>query len=938
MPTFNISEISARQLIQSHSALNPERKGLSPSFRRKLFLHQDGFILTMVVGALQEKALLDMFLDRWALTVGEITRRISINRGYLHVAMRCLAQQGWFTRSGVAGTDELSYKITDIGMAASVFFPVYARVAKFLRKYLPLEKSLLLDQSSADLDAFTLIIENATSGWGLRQMLAPPATPKMIDFIRQHLDGNLVVAIMTGLLNAGYLDVCWRSLSERRGLALSLRFLDYLGWINLGRHEWTEEGLIARENVLHYGMVGSYFPMLVDLPRILYGGSVHRTHINPGDVESHVDRRLNVLASGAAHHKYFMDADEIFIDIFNREPIGDQPSFVADCGCGDGSWLKHIYNVVRTRTKRGQDFSQYPLLVIGTDYNEPALEITRRVLKQSSIPSLALFGDVTDPGRLAQDLGRYGIDIRDGLHIRSFIDHNRCYSGTPQINNYELRTPTSGAYVDETGNLIPNRLLEMDLIEFLKRWRPYVSNHGLILLEAHCVAPYVAARHLGDTHNIVFDTYHGFSHQYPADFEAFIEAAEMAGLKAVLYHQRRYPSRKPFVSISINRLLVCNEESPIPTSALPLKRLAEWKPSDTQGIEDGEALHRLLYDAGDINKPKRWCAASTGLLIMSVLRLLNALFDQIQSGKRPPRISIVDYGTGTGLATIEVLRACNETGLIRRLEVCEIDFKIHLLDIPSSWYAKGYQLLKDCPYVSFHSIKSPQTGKFLSMTEILGGTEVDIIIASMVFHLIPQHAIPKLFKGFSEVLNEGGALIWNSPDIGPSNHDSVLFHEPNRCLRKRLLELVECPERIDEILSRLSPVELEEYQSLKARLWQTHGKLTPKKKIAAAAVANRQILPTPTDISYLEEELNQYFSGEVFNKSFEMLAADSVDTMLIPSNQRYLIEIEDNDLRQRLIRLLMIHEIMPRYHDSDAGTAYGFSVHWSFGEHYLRPA
>jgi hypothetical protein len=203
-----------------------------------------------------------------------------------------------------------------------------------------------------------------------------------------------------------------------------------------------------------------------------------------------------------------------------------------------------------TRTKRGKHLAQYPLLMVGADYNTVAQEVARKTLADARIPSLVLFGDITDPIRFARDLRQHGLDIRRGLHVRAFIDHNRRYQ-RPERNR-TLSSPSTGAYIDDDGATIPNHLLEEDLVSFLERWVPYVGRHGLVLLEAHCVDPRIASRHAGETHNIVFDTYHGFSLQYPIDFETFMEAAWTAGLDPVLYHQKRYPSRRPFVSISNN--------------------------------------------------------------------------------------------------------------------------------------------------------------------------------------------------------------------------------------------------------------------------------------------------------------------------------------------------------------------------------------------------
>jgi hypothetical protein len=359
-----------------------------------------------------------------------------------------------------------------------------------------------------------------------------------------------------------------------------------------------------------------------------------------------------------------------------------------------------------TRTKRGKHLAQYPLLMVGADYNTVAQEVARKTLADARIPSLVLFGDITDPIRFARDLRQHGLDIRRGLHVRAFIDHNRRYQ-RPERNR-TLSSPSTGAHIDDDGATIPNHLLEEDLVSFLERWVPYVGRHGLVLLEAHCVDPRIASRHAGETHNIVFDTYHGFSLQYPIDFETFMEAAWTAGLDPVLHHQKRYPSRRPFVSISNNYFTTQKTDCPIPDGSV--QRDGGWQPDGSENLADGEALHRLLYHDGDLRRPKGWCANATAILVRKALIRIEECLDQVRAGLRTPEITIMDYGTGTGFAVIELLKACKDRGLLRQLDKCGVKFEINMLDIPSGWFAKGYELLKECRYVRFASIRSPANG------------------------------------------------------------------------------------------------------------------------------------------------------------------------------------------------------------------------------------
>ena len=103
---------------------------------------------------------------------------------------------------------------------------------------------------------------------------------------------------------------------------------------------FTEKGRVACEFTLHYGLTLSYLPLFLQLPRLLFDSVKNITHRERGQEETHVERTLNVLASGVAHRRYFEDADAIIREVFNREPIAEQPRFVADMGCGDGVWLE----------------------------------------------------------------------------------------------------------------------------------------------------------------------------------------------------------------------------------------------------------------------------------------------------------------------------------------------------------------------------------------------------------------------------------------------------------------------------------------------------------------------------------------------------------------------------------------------------------------------
>ena len=74
---------------------------------------------------------------------------------------------------------------------------------------------------------------------------------------------------------------------------------------------------------------------------LLFGNPFILRNIGEHEEELHVDRKMNVCASGGAHAEYFNIIDQIIIELFNR-PIAEQPSGILDMGCGNGAFLQHL--------------------------------------------------------------------------------------------------------------------------------------------------------------------------------------------------------------------------------------------------------------------------------------------------------------------------------------------------------------------------------------------------------------------------------------------------------------------------------------------------------------------------------------------------------------------------------------------------------------------
>ncbi|CAK9027262.1 unnamed protein product [Durusdinium trenchii] len=170
-------------------------------------------------------------------------------------------------------------------------------------------------------------------------------------------------------------------------------------------------------------VAASYAPMLGQFRHILHEDpSWAFAETVTGVEERHVDRVLNVLGSGLQHKAFFRDLLELLRPLFSG-PLEQQPCYVADTGCGDGSLLWQIYEFVCSETIRGKHLKDHPLTMIGIDLNTAALGAAARTLRE--VPHQLLEADIGQPGRLVRELEHRGIDARRVLHVRSFLDHDR---------------------------------------------------------------------------------------------------------------------------------------------------------------------------------------------------------------------------------------------------------------------------------------------------------------------------------------------------------------------------------------------------------------------------------------------------------------------------------------------------------------------------------
>lgn len=525
--------------------------------RAVLFRHLDGIVTAPVAYTLHEKGVLDYLLEKEKATLKEITTKFSANEGYLNVGLRVLASQGFLIQSIDNVADEVSYAINDRSKVAFAHFHLYEdvfRLMQFSEKFHP---------RKFEVEPFEMLntcFKNYKNNFGIT-LSNDEQTRAIQQQILTHIEGQLVgptivMLGMSGMFHKYFMETSFRPEEFHKNpecFKEILDFLTYLGWFKEknGKYQFTETGLFYAKRAAAYGVTVSYIPMFRKMEDLLFGNASILRNIGEHEDELHVDREMNVWGSGGAHAEYFKVVDEIIIELFNR-PINEQPKGILDMGCGNGAFIEHIFNVIERQTSRGKMLDDYPLFLIGVDYNEAALKVTRANLIKADIWAKVIWGDIGKPDVLANTLLEdYEIDLKELLNVRTFLDHNRIWE-KPTHRTPNRVSKSTGAFAHR-GERISNNEVEDNLLEHLKKWSVYVEKFGLLNIELHTISPELTAKNLGKTAATAYDATHGFSDQYIVEIEVLHKIASEAGLYSSQDFFTKFPNSE-LATVSVNLL------------------------------------------------------------------------------------------------------------------------------------------------------------------------------------------------------------------------------------------------------------------------------------------------------------------------------------------------------------------------------------------------
>jgi SAM-dependent methyltransferase len=526
------------------------------TFRETLFRHLDGIATAPVAYSLHQKGVLDYILQEKNVELTPLSAHFQTNEGYLHVALRVLASQGWLHQEIDNAQNRVFFSTLPCSEEAFSLVPTYREVVELLRftgKFHPrkFEKEPFLKLRQ--------VFQSYLQRFGLPQANTEQTTTlqhQILTHIEGILIGPTIVRLaMGGMFHKYFMQASFRAEEyheDAESFGELLDFFTHLGWFEKKNdtYRFTEKGLFFAKRAPAYGVTVSYIPTFRVVDELIFGNPLV-LQAPEGQDERHVDRFMNVWGSGGAHASYFQKVDEIIIDLFNR-PIDEQPRGVLDMGCGNGAFLEHIFEVIAQRTTRGKMLDEYPLILVGADYNQAALQVTRANLIKADIWAKVVWGDIGRPDLLAQSLEEdYGIALQDLLNVRTFLDHNRIWD-FPAIPDAGTTSTSTGAFAFR-GQRLNNNLVEANLLEHFQKWAPYIRQFGLLVIELHTINSALSAAHPGKTAATAYDATHGFSDQFIVEKEVFYRVAEKAGLHLDDRLHARFPDSE-LATVTVNLL------------------------------------------------------------------------------------------------------------------------------------------------------------------------------------------------------------------------------------------------------------------------------------------------------------------------------------------------------------------------------------------------
>ena len=214
-----------------------------------LFRNLDGIVTVPTAYSLHKKGVLDYILQQQKVSLIELTEKFKANQGYLNVALRVLASQGWLVQHVDNQTGEIIFATTDKSKIAFSLVPLYKDVfelMQFTEKFHPRKFEV------EPFEILNKLYSKYKSNFGIT-FSDEERTRAIQEQILYHIEGvlvgpTIVMLGMTGMFHKYFMETSFRPEEFHKKpecFKEILDFLTHLDWFTKknDNYQFTETGL-----------------------------------------------------------------------------------------------------------------------------------------------------------------------------------------------------------------------------------------------------------------------------------------------------------------------------------------------------------------------------------------------------------------------------------------------------------------------------------------------------------------------------------------------------------------------------------------------------------------------------------------------------------------------------------------------------------------------
>ena len=499
---------------------------------KTIFLHLDGIALSPIFEILSSYSIDQYLLSSSKFKMANIIDKYKANSGYFNILLKILESQGILEKN----TSDNNIFVSDFGKEILTNSHLFNGTKNYYK-----EAIALINNNNYNQIAFEKTFNQLFNSYK-----SINNNNKSSQLVKTYIEGSLIapIIIFQSFNNPA------SNLNDENLPTCIVDFLKDLGFLN-NQRKISKKGDYFLSKCYAYAVPTSYMRTFYHLEDLLFGDFQSIWKKDSFNNEYHVNRALNVWGSGKSHKNYFKDIEIYIKKIFNK-PLKDQPLGISDMGCGDGSFLLYLYNLIKKETIRGKNFNTNPIFLVGADYNQAALNKTIKTFEKIDITPITILADIAYPDIFYKNLKNItSFNLSNFLNVRAFLDHNRTYNSDINKKTYKYNNISDYSYCWK-GKEISASEIQDDLVFHFKKWKKYIYKHGLLLIELHSTNINLTRSNLGLIPMISYISTHGFSDQFIVEHDAYKECLEKAGIEILKELEITYPNKElKMISIHI---------------------------------------------------------------------------------------------------------------------------------------------------------------------------------------------------------------------------------------------------------------------------------------------------------------------------------------------------------------------------------------------------